>query len=256
MKNILKNLAFAAFFAVVFSNLTGCGGSGAVNAPGNTASAGNTAANKQAGDSGAAYPPLVSSITNADLELIDGTVTKVADRKGKVLLLNLWATWCGPCRQEMPHLIEMQDKYRDQGFQVLGLNVGDEAGPESIDDIKKFAEMMKLNYELARIPEETTIQFYKATNFQAIPISMLVDREGRLRGVFLGGSPRVVKSMKETVAKVVAGEETADMANQQSQPASNSSEAQKMELKPVDEAPNGAEREEKSASKANSPTKK
>lgn len=231
MKNILRNLAFAAFFAVVFSNLAGCGGSGAVNTPGNAASAGNTATNKPSGDSGAAYPPLVSSITNADLELIDGTVTKVADRKGKVLLLNLWATWCGPCRAEMPHLVEMQNKYRDQGFQILGLNVGEDAGPESIEDIKKFAEMMKLNYELARIPDETTIQFYKATNFQAIPISMLVDREGRLRGVFLGGSPKVVKSMKEVVAKVVANEDTADMANEPPATGPDKSEGQKMELK-------------------------
>ena len=92
---------------------------------------------------------------------------------------------------------------------------------------------MKLNYELARIPEETTIQFYKATNFQAIPISLVVDREGRLRGVFLGGGGNVIKSMKEVVAKVVAGEDTADMANQTAQPASNSSDAQKMELKEV-----------------------
>jgi thiol-disulfide isomerase/thioredoxin len=224
MKAILKNLALLTFFAIVFSNLSGCGGSGAAN------SGGNTATTKPGGKS-ADYPPLVASITNADLELIDGTMTKVADRKGKVMLLNLWATWCGPCRQEMPHLIEMQDKYRDRDFQIIGLNVGDEAGPESIEDIKKFAEMMKLNYELARIPEETTAQFYKATNFQAIPISMLVDREGRLRGVFLGGGANVIKSMKEVVAKVVAGEETADLANQQPKPASNSSDGQKVELK-------------------------
>src|SRR5688500_7040735 len=116
MKAILKSLALLAVFAVVFSNLTGCGGSAPAN------SAGNTTTTKP-GAKSSDYPPLVASITNADLELIDGTITKVADRKGKVLLLNLWATWCGPCRNEMPHLIEMQDKYRDQDFQVLGLNV-------------------------------------------------------------------------------------------------------------------------------------
>lgn len=223
MKAILKNFALLAVFAVVFSGLTGCGGSGAANTAGNTATS-------KPGAKSSDYPLLVSSITNGDITLLDGTVTKVADRKGQVLLLNLWATWCGPCRAEMPHLIEMQDKYRAQDFQVLGLNVGDEAGPESIESINKFAAEMKLNYELARIPDELTVEFYKATNFQAIPISLLVDREGRLRGVFLGGSPKVVKSMKEVVAKVVAGEETADMANQQPA-ASNSSEGQKMELK-------------------------
>jgi Thiol-disulfide isomerase and thioredoxins len=189
MKAIIKNLALVAVFAVVFSSLTGCGGSSGANTAGG-------GANNKPGSKGADYPPLVGALTNADLTLIDGTVTKVADRKGKVLLLNLWATWCGPCRSEMPHLVEMQDQYRDQDFQILGLNVGNEGGPESVEDIKKFAEMMKLNYELARIPDETTIQFYKATNFQAIPISMVVDREGRLRGVFLGGGGNVIKQIE------------------------------------------------------------
>ena len=220
MKAIIKKLALLTVFAVVFSSLTGCGGSGAVNTAGNTATT-------KPGAKSSDYPPLVASITNANLELIDGTVTKVADRKGKVLLLNLWATWCGPCRAEMPHLVEMQEKYRAQDFQVLGLNVGDEAGPESTEAINKFAEQMKLNYELARISEDTTREFYKATNFQAIPISLLVDREGRLRGVFLGGGANVIKKMKEVVAKVVANEETADMANAPT----NSAEGQKMELK-------------------------
>ena len=86
MKAIIKKLALLTVFAVVFSSLTGCGGSGAVNTAGNTATT-------KPGAKSSDYPPLVASITNANLELIDGTVTKVADRKGKVLLLNLWATW-------------------------------------------------------------------------------------------------------------------------------------------------------------------
>lgn len=247
MKKIYTKLAFVAIFAVVFSNLTGCGGNGAANTAGN-------GVNNKPGAKSSDYPPLVASITNANLELIDGTVTKVADRKGKVLLLNLWATWCGPCRAEMPHLVEMQEKYRAQDFQIIGLNVGDDAGIETTEEINKFAADMKLNYELARISEDTTREFYKATNFQAIPISVLVDREGRLRGVFLGGGANVIKKMKEVVAKVVAGEETADMANAPT--ASNSSEGQKMELKPASEDSTATQKGEKVTSNANSPAKK
>src|SRR5437763_3981345 len=66
------------------------------------------------------YPPLVSGIADAPIEMVDGSPSKIADRKGKVVLVNLWATWCGYCRQEMPHLISMQNQYRDKGFQVLG----------------------------------------------------------------------------------------------------------------------------------------
>jgi thiol-disulfide isomerase/thioredoxin len=255
MKEILKNLALLAVFAVVFSSLSGCGGPAATNSGSNNNVGINNSGIKPP-DSGSAYPPLVSSITNADLELIEGSTTKVADRKGKVLLLNLWATWCGPCRSEMPHLVEMQEKYREQDFQVLGLNVGDDAGPESIDDIKKFAGNMKLNYELARIPDELTREFYKATNFQAIPISVLVDREGRLRGVFLGGGPNVIKSMKEVVAKVVAGQETADMANAPTANTPNKPEGQKIELIEVNEEPNASKKDEKNPSGQKSQPKK
>lgn len=244
MKAILKNIALLAVFAVVFSNLSGCGNSGSADTSSGNAPATNAAADKPGADTGK-YPSLVSSIATADIDLIDGTKTKVADRKGNVLLLNLWGVWCAPCRAEMPHLVDMQEKYRDQGFQVLGLNVGDDWGePEDIGKMQKFAEQLKLNYELARIPEDLTKEFYKLTQFEAIPISLLVDREGRLRGVFLGGSKRVITKMKETVAKVIAGEETGDVAKEGTGSAPDNGDGKKMELKEAETEETGTEKEE------------
>ena len=149
------------------------------------------------------FPPPPSILTEAEIKNIDGTTFKLQDRKGQVLLLNLWATWCGPCRGEMPHLIAMQDKYSDKNFKVIGLNTDD----EGVDEIKEFAAEMRLNYELAWLDQKTTMGLFRYTRFNAIPQSFLIDREGRLRAVFTGGGPRIVGQMKEAVDKLVNGTE-------------------------------------------------
>jgi thiol-disulfide isomerase/thioredoxin len=152
------------------------------------------------------YPPLASGLANAEFKLLDGNGTfKVSENKGKVMLLNIWGTWCGPCRAEMPHLVELQEKYRDDGFEVIGLNIGNGQGsPEPIDLIKQFSERMKLNYTIAISDNASTVEFYKITQQQVVPQSLLVDREGKLRGMFIGGGMRVIGTMKETVDKVMA----------------------------------------------------
>ncbi len=151
-----------------------------------------------------AYPPLSSELANGEFELLDGSLSKIADRKGKVVLLNLWATWCGPCRGEIPHLVEMQDKYRDKGFTVVGLDIGfSEGGQEEVADIKRFAEKFKINYELARDINDLDIKFNNLAKFNGVPQSYLIDREGRLRAIFLGGGDSQIDKMKSSVEKIV-----------------------------------------------------
>lgn len=203
MKQLFTNLVLFLLFAVVFSGLTGCSGSATAT---NNATKPSPIIKTNTNESkSSAYPPLPTAIAQADLEMLDGTKIKVADRKGQVLLLNLWATWCGPCRAEMPELVLLQEKHKEKGFQILGLDVGDgDGGPESIEQIKAFGEKMKLNYELVRASNETTSEFYKFTKFSGVPISVLVDREGHVRGVFLGGGPRVLGEMKGAVEKLMS----------------------------------------------------
>lgn len=216
--------------AIVFSGLSGCGGGSQATPASNLAQMANSVSNQgQPGDS--KFPMLVPSIANADIELIDGTKFKIGDRKGKVLMLNLWGVWCGPCRIEMPHLVEMQDKFRDQGFQVIGLNIGDEdLQPDTTDRIQKFAAEMKLNYELARIDNNLTNEFNKVARFDGVPISMLIDREGRLRGVFAGAGPKVISRMKEVVPQVIEGKETITPPGE----LANKAAEQKLEVKEAD----------------------
>lgn len=187
-------------FVGTYVCLNACGG-GQVNSPANT----NTT---QAGNaSSVVYPPLAAGLAEAEFENLDGSKFKISERKGKVLLLNIWGIWCGPCRAEMPHLAEMYDKYRDKGFEVIGLNIGD-AGmqPEAVEKIKQFAENFnpRLTYPMARSSGASTAQFYQVTKQSVVPQSLLVDREGKLRGMFIGGGPNVIQKMKETVEKTMA----------------------------------------------------
>ncbi len=150
------------------------------------------------------YPPLASGLAEAEFELLDGTKFRVSEKKGKVLLLNIWGTWCGPCREEMPHLVELQEKLGPQGLEVIGFNIGNNDGsPEPTEDIKAFAEKMNVNYTMARSAPTSTLQFYKVTKQQVVPQTFLVDRNGHLRGVFIGGGARVLNSMKENLIKTM-----------------------------------------------------
>jgi thiol-disulfide isomerase/thioredoxin len=205
MKNIFQITSTFVLATLAFSALTGCGGgSGNVN----TASTSNTVttANSQpAANRSSEYPPLASGLAQAELELLDGTKFTIADHKGKVLLLNIWGTWCGPCRAEMPHLVALKEQYGPEGFEILGLNVGDGQGsPEPNDLVQPFVAKMGLNYVIARIPNPAMREFYKITKQDVVPQTLLVDREGHLRGVFVGGGGKVIESMKQTLEKTLA----------------------------------------------------
>ena len=201
MREFITNLALFIVFCVAFSFFTACDGTQADNT--NLAKKGNT----QTKDGGKAsdYPPVTSGIAEGEIVLLDGTKTKLSERKGKVVILNLWGIWCGPCRDEMPHLQAMFKQYADEGFEVLGLNIGDHDGrPEPVENIKKFATDMKIDYTLARVENNLVNQFYTLTKQQVVPQTFLVDREGRLRGVFVGGGPKNYDAIRQSLDKVMS----------------------------------------------------
>lgn len=194
MKNLFRNAFLFIILSIVFSSLSGC--QTAENSKDNQP---KPDTNAPANNNPNNYPLAPSVILNTEIKTIDGTTFKISDKKGKVLLLNLWATWCGPCRNEMPHLVEMQEKYREKDFEVIGLNTDN----ESVESIKKFASEMKLNYTQAYSTPQIDNEFIKLSRLNGIPQTLVLDRENRLTGVFAGGSAKVIKSMTETVEKVV-----------------------------------------------------
>ena len=106
------------------------------------------------------------------LDTLDGKPVSLADAHGKVILLNFWATWCGPCRAEIPDLIELQNKYKDR-LQIIGLTVDDD-DPAAI---KKVVEKTGINYPVAMASDEVRMKY---GGIAALPTSFMLDSEGRV----------------------------------------------------------------------------
>jgi thiol-disulfide isomerase/thioredoxin len=117
-------------------------------------------------------------------ESADGKRSIFSEYKGKVLILDFYATWCVPCRDSVPHLIGLQKKYEDQGLVVVGLNVG---GPGDEEKVPDFAKEFGIQYALAR-PDDDLVTFLLSDN-DDIPQTFIFDRQGQLVERFLGFGP-------------------------------------------------------------------
>jgi thiol-disulfide isomerase/thioredoxin len=191
MKRVFTNLILFTVICIAFSGLTSC--TQTSTAPVETPEAPKDTQSSM-------YPPVPSGIYQAEIKDLEGNIFKLEDKKGKVMLVDLWATWCGPCKEAMPDLVALQDKYRDKNFEVIGLDTDEEDTPETI---KAFAEKQKLNYQLAYADVKLMSEFIKVTRLQGIPQSILIDRNGKMVGVFPGGGAKVMGKIKETVDKFV-----------------------------------------------------
>jgi thiol-disulfide isomerase/thioredoxin len=121
--------------------------------------------------------PIIHFVRNPDpapdfkLTALDGKPLTLTALQGKVVLLNFWATWCGPCRAEIPDLVALQERYKGR-LQIIGLNVDDEEA-----DIKQYVEETGINYPVAMTSNDVRIQF---GGIPALPTSFVLDTEGRV----------------------------------------------------------------------------
>jgi len=109
----------------------------------------------------------------------DGKVVHLSDYKGKVVLLDFWATWCGPCRIEIPWFTELQRKDKDRGLEVLGVSMDDDGW----EAVKPFLADVGVNYRVV-IGDDKTAQMYGGVD--ALPTTFLIDREGKIAAVHVG----------------------------------------------------------------------
>jgi thiol-disulfide isomerase/thioredoxin len=137
----------------------------------------------------------VKELKDYDVAMLDAPATKLSQLigKNKVLALNFWATWCGPCRQEIPLLNELQEEYRAQGVELIGLTV--EHPARDTDKVRTFAKEFAINYQIGFSSEEMFMAFNSDPRMP-IPQTFIFNREGKLVHHIKGLNPR---TMRETL---------------------------------------------------------
>lgn len=125
---------------------------------------------------------LPPSVMEAELKAVSGAPIKLSKYAGKVLLVNLWATWCGPCRLEIPELVKFHRQYRSQGLEVVGLST--ENQEESAEKVRKFVQDFNVSYRVGWATADVAITLMQGTD--SIPQSFIIGRDGRVIKRFVG----------------------------------------------------------------------
>ncbi len=147
----------------------------------------------------------MTNLRDYDVQMLDAPTVKLSQltSSNKVLVFDFWATWCGPCRVEIPHLVELQNDYKDKGVEVIGLSI--ENPKIHADLVRNFAKEMNINYQIGFASDEMFNTFTAGSG--SIPQTLIFDRNGRLvkhlRGI--PRDPNVIKSwLREGVDKALA----------------------------------------------------
>lgn len=113
------------------------------------------------------------------LQDLNGKNVKLSDFRGKIVILNFWATWCAPCRREIPDFIDLQNTYGKDGLQFIGIALDQ----EGMEKIKPYADKMKISYPILIGNNEIADKY---GGMSAIPVTFLIDRKGIMRNHYIG----------------------------------------------------------------------
>jgi len=154
-----------------------------------TQPAANTKANsssaKTAPPASAPVVMLPANVSNAELKAVAGAPIRLSEYNGKVLVVNLWATWCGPCRLEIPELVKLGKEFRSRGLEIVGLSTED---PEATaQSVPQFIKNYNVDYRVGWATPEVAITLMQGRD--AIPQSFVISRSGRIIKRFIGFNP-------------------------------------------------------------------
>jgi thiol-disulfide isomerase/thioredoxin len=128
-------------------------------------------------------------------EIFSGKEIKLSAYAGKVVLLDFWATWCGPCRMELPHFVELHDAYKSKGFSMIGVSL-DQQGP---DVVRNFASQWKISYPIVVDSSGEVNMAYGG--IRSIPMTLLIGKDGSVLESFIGYRPKEV--FEEAIKKAL-----------------------------------------------------
>ena len=133
------------------------------------------------------------------LQDLSGKEVSLRQHKGQIVLLDFWATWCGPCRQSIPELVDLQEKYRDEGLVILGVSV-DDPRRTSVKSLLAFKKQYKMNYSILGVDRNVVAAYFGSEQQMPIPTLFIIDREGRVVESILGYRPGAVeRSLKKLI---------------------------------------------------------
>lgn len=125
---------------------------------------------------------------------LQGDSITLADLRGEVVLLNVWATWCTPCRQEIPELQALHEEHADEGLRVVGVTVDSRAAESQVH---QFIDDSGMTYDVWKDPDQTAVSTFEAIG---VPLTVLIDRDGRMvwrhLGAFQRGDPELVRAVE------------------------------------------------------------
>ena len=138
-----------------------------------------------------------------DVPTIDGRTIKLSDYRGKVLVMDFWATWCPPCRQETPQLARIARDNQARGVEVIGMHV-DDRGRSTPQAIRTFMDYYKINYTVGMATDDVFTS-YLGTEEDTIPQTLVFDRKGRVVLHLVGYSDSHARQLDEAVNSAMAG---------------------------------------------------
>ena len=152
----------------------------------------------------------VRGLRAPDFELasLDGKHVKLSDYRGKAVLLNFWATWCSPCKVEMPWFVDLQKQYGEEGLVILGVAMDDSDAPK----IAQFASEMGVNYPVLLGTDQVSEDY---GNVEFLPTSFYIDRTGKIigKGTGLLGRKEIEENVRKALASPVVGMNNAQAAS-------------------------------------------
>ena len=129
------------------------------------------------------------------LRQIDGPNLRLGEQRGRVVMVNFWATWCGPCRVELPHLSRLHEKYRASGFVLLGVNID-----EDPNAAKALAGKLGLKFPVLLDTDRRVVGAY---DLNAMPATVLIDKDGRVRHLYRGYREGVEATYEQQVRELL-----------------------------------------------------
>ena len=130
------------------------------------------------------------------LQALDGREIILSKTIGKAVLLDFWATWCGPCRESIPHLVKLYNTYQAQGFEIIGLSLD----KTDKDVVRNFVQSMDVPYPIAIAPDSVLRDY----GVHGIPTTILIDREGKIREKIVGFNADIAHKVESNVAVLTA----------------------------------------------------